>query len=116
MEKNLNYKVVDLIESYNFHIKFISIQVQTKNYKFLKRGWTLPPCPAARLLPPWGTAVGPCRRLPRVRCIVLQIFSQTIYFCKIYVKQNVKKEKILDFVTAMVADMRAIGRRSMVVL
>jgi hypothetical protein len=28
--KILNYKVVDLVESYNFHIKFISIQVQTK--------------------------------------------------------------------------------------
>jgi hypothetical protein len=34
--KTLNYKVVDLIESYNFHIKFTSIRVQTKNYKFLK--------------------------------------------------------------------------------
>jgi hypothetical protein len=38
--KTLNYKVVDLVESYNFHIKFTSIQVQTKNYKFLKRDWT----------------------------------------------------------------------------
>jgi hypothetical protein len=26
--KTLNYKVVDLIESYNFHIKFTSIRVQ----------------------------------------------------------------------------------------
>jgi hypothetical protein len=34
--KTLNYKVVDLVESYNFHIKFTSIRVQTKNYKFLK--------------------------------------------------------------------------------
>jgi hypothetical protein len=28
--KILNYKVVDLVESYNFYIKFISIRVQTK--------------------------------------------------------------------------------------
>jgi hypothetical protein len=38
--KTLNYKVVDLIENYNFHIKFISIRVQTKNYKILKIDWT----------------------------------------------------------------------------
>jgi hypothetical protein len=30
----LNYKVVDLVESYNSHIKFTSIQVQTKNTNF----------------------------------------------------------------------------------
>jgi hypothetical protein len=28
--KTLKYKVVDLIEIYNFHIKFTFIQVQTK--------------------------------------------------------------------------------------
>jgi hypothetical protein len=28
-EKSLNYKVVDLDETYNFHVKFISIQVHT---------------------------------------------------------------------------------------
>jgi hypothetical protein len=39
-EKTLNYKVVDLVESYNFHIKFTFIRVQTKNYKFLKTNWT----------------------------------------------------------------------------
>jgi hypothetical protein len=38
--KNLNYKVVDLVERYNFQIKFTSIQVQTKNYNFLKKDWT----------------------------------------------------------------------------
>jgi hypothetical protein len=38
--KTLNYKVVELVERYNFHIKFTSIQVQTKNYKFLKKDWT----------------------------------------------------------------------------
>jgi hypothetical protein len=51
-----DYKVVDLVEIYNFHIKFISIRVQTKNYKCLKRDRPLPPCP---------TAVGPCRHPPR---------------------------------------------------
>jgi hypothetical protein len=29
-EKILNYKIVDLVETYNFHIKFISIQVHKK--------------------------------------------------------------------------------------
>jgi hypothetical protein len=38
--KTLNYKVVDLVESYYFHIKFTSIIVQTKNYNFLERDWT----------------------------------------------------------------------------
>jgi hypothetical protein len=35
-EKSLNYKVVDLVESYNFHIKFISIRVHNKSYDFFK--------------------------------------------------------------------------------
>jgi hypothetical protein len=38
--KTLNYKIVDLVESYNFHIKFTFIRVQTKNYKFFKTDWT----------------------------------------------------------------------------
>jgi hypothetical protein len=38
--KTLNYKVVDLVESYNFHIKFTFIRVKTKNYKILKTDWT----------------------------------------------------------------------------
>jgi hypothetical protein len=38
--KTLNYKVVDLVESYNFHIKFTSIRVQMKKYKFFKRDWS----------------------------------------------------------------------------
>jgi hypothetical protein len=58
---------VDLVESYNFYIKFTFIRVQTKNYKFLKTDWTLPPWPmavAAATVPCvyltlWGTAVGP---------------------------------------------------------
>jgi hypothetical protein len=32
IEKNLNYKFVDLVESYNFHINFISIRVRTNPY------------------------------------------------------------------------------------
>jgi hypothetical protein len=35
--KTLNYKIVDLVESYNFHIKFISIRVQQKNKNFENR-------------------------------------------------------------------------------
>jgi hypothetical protein len=38
--KTLNYKVVDLVEIYNFHINFTSIRLQTKNYNFLKTDWT----------------------------------------------------------------------------
>jgi hypothetical protein len=38
--KTLIYKVVYLVESYNFHIKFTFIRVQTKNYKILKTDWT----------------------------------------------------------------------------
>jgi hypothetical protein len=38
--KTLNYKVVDLVESYNFHIKFTFIRAQTKKYKYLKTDWT----------------------------------------------------------------------------
>jgi hypothetical protein len=34
--KSLNYKIVDLVKSYNFRIKFISIRVHKKNYDFLK--------------------------------------------------------------------------------
>jgi hypothetical protein len=41
--KSLNYKVIDLVESYNFHINFISIQIHTKSYEFLKMKWTLSP-------------------------------------------------------------------------
>jgi hypothetical protein len=38
-EKNLNYKIVDLVESYKFRIKFISIRVDKKSYDFLKTDW-----------------------------------------------------------------------------
>jgi hypothetical protein len=31
--KNFNYKIVDLVESYNFHIKFATIRGQTKKIK-----------------------------------------------------------------------------------
>jgi hypothetical protein len=45
--KTLNYKVVNLVEIYNFHVKFTSIRVQTKNYKFLKETGPLPLWPTA---------------------------------------------------------------------
>jgi hypothetical protein len=37
MEKILNYKVVDLVESYNFHIKFTYIRVQTKKLQIFEK-------------------------------------------------------------------------------
>jgi hypothetical protein len=36
-EKTLNYKIVDLVEIYNFHIKFTSIRVHTKKLQFFER-------------------------------------------------------------------------------
>jgi hypothetical protein len=36
-EKSLNYKVIDLVESYNFYINFIFIRVHTKKIWFFKR-------------------------------------------------------------------------------
>jgi hypothetical protein len=35
-EKRLNYKVVDLVESYKFRTKFISIRVHTKKLRFFE--------------------------------------------------------------------------------
>jgi transposase len=32
-----NYKIVDLVESYNFHIKFTSIRVHAKKLQFFER-------------------------------------------------------------------------------
>jgi hypothetical protein len=55
--KIFNYNVVDLVEIYNFHIKFTSIRVQTKNYKFFKTDWT----------PPWPTVVAGATVSARVR-------------------------------------------------
>jgi hypothetical protein len=37
MKKSLNYKVVDLVESYNFRINFILIGVQTKKVMIFLR-------------------------------------------------------------------------------
>jgi hypothetical protein len=76
--KTLNYKVVDLVEIYNFHIKFTSIQVQKKLENF-KTDCTLPL---------WATAVAgaivPLTLLSPfphgARCIVLQKNFRTIYF------------------------------------
>jgi hypothetical protein len=79
-EKGLNYKVVDLVESYNFHINFILIRVHTKKLCFLEKlcllprgvtvataNWnggksaTVPPTAVPggdRSLPPFTTTVG----------------------------------------------------------
>jgi hypothetical protein len=38
--KTLNYKVVDLIESYNFYIKFTVIRIQTNKLQILITDWT----------------------------------------------------------------------------
>jgi hypothetical protein len=40
-EKSLNYKVVDLVESYKFRIKFIFIRVYTKKLHFFENRLTL---------------------------------------------------------------------------
>jgi hypothetical protein len=35
--KTLNYRIVDLVEIYNVHIKFTSIRVHAKNLQFFER-------------------------------------------------------------------------------
>jgi hypothetical protein len=35
--KTLNYKVVELVETYNFHIKFTFIRVQTKKLQVFEK-------------------------------------------------------------------------------
>jgi hypothetical protein len=71
--KILNYEVVDLVESYNFHIKFASIQVQ-KNYKFSRKDWT--PTAAGHV----GRSLPPS--LGRQMYSFAIFFLQTIYFSK----------------------------------
>jgi hypothetical protein len=82
--KTLNYKIVDLVESYNFHIKFTSIRVHAKNlqlrgnvkkFKSPRAGggapaWpgvdpraTAPPTPQRQALAHGG--VRQCMRLPK---------------------------------------------------
>jgi hypothetical protein len=57
--KTLNYKILDLVESYNFHIKFTSIRVHAKKLQIFEN----------RLDPyrrgPWPTTVT-CATVPRV--------------------------------------------------
>jgi hypothetical protein len=36
-EKFLNYKIIDLVESYNFYIKFTSIRVHAKKLQIFER-------------------------------------------------------------------------------
>jgi hypothetical protein len=99
--KTLNYKFVDLVESYNFHIKFASIRFQTKKYKFLKRDCT-PNAVAnggmrcystASLLTPWGTVVGPYRRPPWRQTYSYANFFADHIFSQNWVGKNVEKEK-----------------------
>jgi hypothetical protein len=40
-ENNLNHIVVDLVESYNFRIKLISIRVHTKKLRFFENRLTI---------------------------------------------------------------------------
>jgi hypothetical protein len=72
--KTLNYKIVDLIESYNFHRK---LQFSYKVYLYPSSNKKI-----IIFLPLWGTAVGPCRRPHSDRCIVLQNFFGPYIFQK----------------------------------
>jgi hypothetical protein len=83
--KTLNYRVVDLVESYNFHINFTSIRVQTKKQIFEKR---LDPY---RCGPVAGGATVPrasYRRGCGVRCIIS--FADHIFFSKLRCKKRKK--------------------------
>jgi hypothetical protein len=84
--KTLNYKVVNLVESYNFDIKFTSIRVQTKKLQIFEK---------TRPLSPWPTAVAGAtvpRAILHSACIVLQFFSGPYIFAK-RGKKTVKKRK-----------------------
>jgi hypothetical protein len=48
-EKSLNYKVTDLVESYNFYRNFISIWVHTKKLQFLENKLNRTAIPHRRL-------------------------------------------------------------------
>jgi hypothetical protein len=98
-EKKLNYKVVDLIKSYNFCLKFISICVHIKKLRFFENRLTL-------------TAMGhngynvatPNRRGPRRFAptamghdgsrLVLLNFETVVYFCKVNKKINLKNKSL----------------------
>jgi hypothetical protein len=93
--KSLNYKGIDLIESYKFHIKFIYIRVHTKKLWFFEN--RLNPnttvvghCSTCNRCGPWHfvpTAMGydSCN-------IVLLNFETVVYFCKMK-KNKLKNSK-----------------------
>jgi hypothetical protein len=84
--KTLNYKVVDLVESYNFDIKFTSIRVQTKKLQIFEKDST--PIAMAHS----GSWCYSTARHPPQRMYSFAIFFRTIYFCKKR-KENCKKKK-----------------------
>jgi hypothetical protein len=93
--KTLNYKVVDLIESYNFHIMFTSIRVQTnKLQNFENRMAAVSHGGRSRYsTPARGTVANAVGHGGHGgRCIVLQFFGRTPFFAKLSWK-NVKKKK-----------------------
>jgi hypothetical protein len=65
--KTLNYRVVDLVESYNFSYKiYLHPSLNKKLQISEKRMDPYHRAPQRRaFLPLWGTAVGPCHRPPR---------------------------------------------------
>jgi hypothetical protein len=84
--KTLNYKVVDLVESYNFDIKFTSIRVQTKKLQIFEKDST-----------PIATAHGGSWCYSTARHAPQRMYSFAI-FCGPYIfakrgKKTVKKRK-----------------------
>jgi hypothetical protein len=82
MKKCLSYKVVDLIESYNFHIKFTYIRIHTKqSYDFFEnRLFTIGASYGG-----WNT-VAPSTAVSYVDCgIVFEILRRGAYFWKMVI-------------------------------
>jgi hypothetical protein len=105
--KTLNYKVVDLIESYNFHIMFTSIRVQTnKLQNFENRMAAVSHGGRSRYsTPARGTVANAVGHGGHGgRCIVLQFFGRTPFFAKLSWK-NVKKRKIDHWVRSFLSQL-----------
>jgi hypothetical protein len=91
-ENNLNYKVADIDEIFNFHIKVISIRIQIKKIHFFLK--------TNRLLPRYETAAetAPIAVATAVRNggsgIILQNIKKDVYFCKFVKNKYIKKIKL----------------------
>jgi hypothetical protein len=75
-EKSLNYKVIDLIESYNFHINFTFIRIHTKKVTISENILTPMSCGSG-----WECTISPREYYSQmVVAVVSQNLKLVIYF------------------------------------